>query len=147
LGIGAEYRRSLWRLQGYAGGELSLGYGYTHNSYKYGNAITDINQNPTTYNFGGNISGPGERVLKRSNVNTFYYGGSLFLGVDFFIAKNVSLGVEFDLKAQASYTGEIANITESWQHNEVFVKEKPAIPASSDFNIRPLGFVNLMFYF
>jgi hypothetical protein len=147
LGIGAEYRRSLWRLQGYVGGELFFGYGYVNNSYEYGNAITEMNQNPTTHNFGNNILGSGVRALKRENDKTFYYGGGLFLGVDFFIAKNVSVGVEFNLRAEASYTGEIADITESWQHNKVFIKEKLITPANSDFQIKPLGFLNLMFYF
>jgi hypothetical protein len=160
LGIGAEYRRSLWRLQGYIGGELFFGMGYGNHRFEYGNSITDFNQNPSTTNFVlqdqyGNtlrnmypsINGrPYLRILNTKGKN-FNYGGTVFTGVDYFFSKNVSLGLEFDLRANATYECESVGVVERWANNRLETREEAITPTGRSFQIMPIGYLNLMFYF
>lgn len=164
LGVGAEIRRSLWKLQGYAGAELFVGYGYAINKYEYGNAVTEANPTPSTTNFydpdfGIYSINPNfawittfvptnyYRLLNTKAINTINYGGSIFAGVDYFFNRNVSLGVEFDLQARAYYTGETKAVAETWKYNEVYTKEIVIRPTQSGFRFHPMGRLNLMFYF
>ena len=161
IGIGLEYRYNLWRIQGYAGGEVFLGTGIRNANFEYGNEITAANQTPSTANFNDNFvvahpSGPsanliydGYRVLKYNSRNTFTCGLGAFIGADFFICKNISIGPEFYLGAAYTAIGESNAITEKWNANtnSVFTGEQPIYPRSSSFGIAPKGYINLMFHF
>jgi hypothetical protein len=151
IGIGGEWRKSFWRASAYFGGELFVGYGYDNTSYVYGNDIGTANFYPSTTNFGGNISYNNvsiDRVLS-SKSNSVSYGATAFMGMDFFICKNISIGVEFDLSGRATHNGEQKRVHEEWKYEEVYTEEKRDIPTSDNFllNARPAGFLNLMFYF
>ncbi|MGI6291054.1 MAG: hypothetical protein ACOXZH_01285 [Bacteroidales bacterium] len=147
LGIGAEMRRTLWRVQGYAGAELFIAYNFHREFYTYGNAISKTNQKPTTSDFAGGTINPAVRVLEVRGGNTLTYGGGLFTGVDFFISKNVSLGGEFDLYLGGKYTSEEIGAGETWRADQVFVAERPLTPYRTGFNVNPAGFLNLHIYF
>ncbi len=149
LGIGAEMRKTLWRVQGYMGTELFAAYNYHREFYTYGNAISKTNQTPTTSDFlglGGTIN-PAVRVLEVRGGNTFTYGGGLFTGVDFFISKNVSIGGEFDVYIYGNYTSEEIGVGETWRVDQVLVGERPLTPYRTGFNVTPAGFLNLHVYF
>ena len=142
LGLGGECRRDFWRVQGYAGAEILLGYGRYVKNFEYGNPIADANTNPTRadgYN--------GEYYLLEKKYSQFAYGAGIFAGVDYFFNKNISLGFEFALQGLATFTPEQNATVESWKFDKVFTEEKPVKPKTSTFSITPQTFVNLHFYF
>jgi hypothetical protein len=91
LGIGYEYRRSLWRMQGYAGAEIFASYNFHKEYYTYGNKISATNQIPTSYDFWmDQIVNTPVRMLQVKGGNRINYGGAIFTGADLFISKNIS---------------------------------------------------------
>ncbi|MDR2083739.1 MAG: hypothetical protein LBP67_01935 [Bacteroidales bacterium] len=162
LGVGLEYRHNVWRLQGYCGGELFGGANIKKLHFEYGNAITAENKLPSTANFGNNFISQlpnqsptsnmvynGYRILDYDKLKTITLGVAAFVGVDFFICKNISIGPEFRLAASYNFVGESNAITEEWSSitNDVSVGEQPIYPKSSFFTLKPTGYLNLMFYF
>ncbi|MDR2834990.1 MAG: hypothetical protein LBV69_02135 [Bacteroidales bacterium] len=160
IGIGAEFRKSLWRLQGYIGAEVFCGYTRQKHSFEYGNPIADANRTPTTTWFNPEYDAIGainladnlfnadrSRILNTKNISTFTYGGGAFVGVDYFINRNISVGVEFEFQARASYMGEVKATTEEWRFEQVYTQEKLVKPATHNFNLQPITYLNLMFYF
>jgi hypothetical protein len=149
LGIGYEYRRSLWRVQGYVGGELFGGVTLNKDIFEYGNPMTDANQNPSsTYNSATvGISSGSYRPLESVKGNTMILGAAIFIGADFFICKNLSLGAEFDLEGRYRRTGEKSYKTETWFLNQAYTAEEKQIPVTSSFKLQPTGRFNLSIYF
>ena len=150
LGIGAELRRSLWRLQGYVGGEVFIGYGYTKDEFIYGNPIADGNTNPSvTTDFQWATFAPGGGRILKSKDSYLTYGASVFTGVDYFFCKNLSLGLEFSLQGIAFYFPEVVGITEKWEHDQVYTRKNPDMikPTRTSFGIQPITYLNLHFYF
>ncbi|MDR2891029.1 MAG: hypothetical protein LBV18_05435 [Alistipes sp.] len=143
LGVGIEFRRSLRRVQGYAGAELFIGTLSEKHSYEYGNAITQTNQNPTSY-----WGGYGERDLeeKMSGVRG---GLSIFTGVDYFISRNVSMGFEFGLTGYGTSIRPVSLTTEMWDTvTNAYKKETDETnPKQGRFDIAPTAGLNMMFYF
>jgi hypothetical protein len=144
LGLGIEFRRGIRRVQGYAGAELFIGRTHRKTSYEYGNQITEDNQHPTSI-YGGYNS----RLLEQSS-NAINGGLAIFAGVDYFIARNVSLGFEFGLTGSGTSSPISAtDITEEWDTaNNVYKKTtEKYFPKQSSFGITPSAGANLMFYF
>jgi opacity protein-like surface antigen len=143
LGFGAELRRTLRRVQGYAGAELFLATGSYKDTYEYGNAITTTNRNPTSA-----FSSPYRRTLSES-YKAFSGGMALFTGVDYFLSRNVSLGFEFSLSGYGSTTSVRKESYERWDtSNNVYQKvEEEISPKQNRFSIAPSAGANLMFYF
>lgn len=94
LGLGMEKRKGIYRIQGYAGGDLMLGISNGSEKYTYGNEITSTNPMPTTYDFGTNIMGM-SRVLQHNHGFGFSVGARAFVGVEYFLFPKLSLGGEF----------------------------------------------------
>lgn len=147
LGIGVEMRKTLWRVQGYAGAEVFGAYIFKKEFYNYGNPMSATNQNPTTSDFLGSTTNPPIRLLDTKGGNTIRYGGGLYLGADFFIAKNISMGAEFDLFAYGSYITEEVGVGETWKMETVYVGERKMTPVCTGFDITPTGFFNINIYF
>ena len=104
----AEYRFGSRRIQGYVGGGLI----YALSSYSmdlyYGNAMTTVNQNPTTYeDYSAYIPGfSSARYTKVSNAGldfNHHTGVVAFVGFEWFVAKKVSIGAEVNVSAIASW--------------------------------------------
>ena len=55
LGVGMEMRRGKTRLQGVYGADVLVWGGNTKESYKYGNALTQVNDDPATPTFNENL--------------------------------------------------------------------------------------------
>lgn len=101
--LGADYR-----IGGKHAVQAVLGAGliYTRQSiaakYSYGNAITEANQAPTTYDFGSNLSGhhsfiPNARQKEMAQAfNTFGLYGSV--GVEWFFVPKVCLGANVNIQ-------------------------------------------------
>jgi hypothetical protein len=146
LGLGAEYRRGLRRVQGYAGAEVILQCYSQNTQYEYGNAITSSNRTPSYVLGYQNYSG--ERDLRRSS-KSFSGGLTLFTGVDYFFSRNVSLGFEFSLSGLATRTKAQKHSFEVWdtELDEYRKTEEDSMPKQGDFSINPAAGANLMFYF
>jgi hypothetical protein len=141
LGLGIEFRRGIRRVQGYAGAELFIGRNHSKRTNEYGNKITQTNQNPS-----GTYGTPRELENYRG---TLRGGLAIFTGVDYFISRSVSIGLEFSLSGAGNTMLSQKYITEEWDTvNDVLKKTTDdTFPKQSGFNIAPSAGANLMFYF
>lgn len=102
VAIGYEWRRGGKRLQGFWGGQAILAHSNNKHFFGYGNAITEINQNPTSINWtsapslSDNIGG-NSRLLMQSDGRSWTYGVGGFVGVEYYIAPKISIGCEMSL--------------------------------------------------
>lgn len=141
LGLGVEFRRSMRRVQGYAGAEAFIGSGSAKAIYEYGNSLNTLR----------NYYGQGyfeTRPLERSQ-KTLSGGLAIFTGVDYFISRNVSLGFEFSLAGFGTSIKPSSRTYEEWDRVNDVRKEttKDMFPKQGEFRIAPLAGANLMFYF
>jgi hypothetical protein len=74
-------------------------------------------------------------------------GAAIFVGADFFICRNLSIGAEFDLEGRYNRIGELGFITETWFSQQVYTKEERNTPVTSSFKLQPTGRLNLSIYF
>jgi len=95
LRVGYEFRRGAGRLQGFYGGEVGIEYSFHKERYKYANPITEANQTPSTWDFGGNMPMPRTLKLKQGRVISPIVAG--FVGVEYFFAPKISIGGELNL--------------------------------------------------
>lgn len=152
--VGYEFRRGYKRLQAFYGAQVGFGFSKETEKYKYANAITDLNQAPSTYNFGNNIlsTNPTTRTLSK-NYGTYYYMGvGAFVGVEYFIAPKVSLGGEFTLNFYANIGKQRVETTEVWDANlgarqEVTKRSSGNSGSNLRFETSPYGSIFLAFYF
>lgn len=119
LALGYEMRRGKGRIQGYYGVDLIFRLQQSSNIYSYGNGYSDANVVPTSYNWGANINGT-ERVLTDGGNTTFGVGLRGFVGVEYFVAPKLSLGVEFGWGLALNSTFEA---TSSSEYYDVTTKE------------------------
>jgi len=147
LGIGYEFRRSLRRVQGYAGGELFLGFTQNKKTYEYGNLMTAANQTPTTAPSMLAGTAYGYRFLESVGGNTFTVGAAAIVGADFFISRNVSIGAEFVFEGRHNRTSERSMLTETWLLNEVYNAEILEKPVTTSFTVTPTARLSLCVYF
>lgn len=118
LSIGYEWRRGKGRVQGFYGCDLLLAYAGGKYTYEYGNPITTANQHPSTANFGRNVK-EGYRMIENKRGNTFGLGAGGFIGAEYFIAPNFSVGGEFGLYFIYNNTGQQEIKTEGYQDGAV----------------------------
>ncbi len=140
------------------GGELMLGYENMDLSYEYGNAITIDNQNPSTSNFGRNTSASvldGYRLLNQSVDGVLQLGLGGFVGVEYFIAPQISIGGEFSVsvynKSPLDKRG-IVSTTEGLADKSVVEYQYRSLSVGNKdsyfgFSAIPQGNLFLMFYF
>ena len=117
VAVGYEWRRGSKRLQGFWGGQAILAYSNSKHFFGYGNAITELNQNPTSTNAWANADilidennvilepfpninnnvGGNSRLLMQSDGRSWTYGVGDFVGVEYYIAPKISIGCEMSL--------------------------------------------------
>ena len=146
VSIGAEYRVGKRRVQGVFGGNYIIGGGDIVTEYIYGNKMTSLNQQPTTYS-GSTSSRP-----LINHVGNFYTGLSAFAGFEWFVAPKIALGAEVSLAAIYCYKQQRYNKSESFDStlNDVCVKTNITTPPSHNFSLGTdsiSGTINLNFYF
>lgn len=98
--LGAEYRKGERRVQGVFGAGLLFAFMNSKVKYDYGNAMTSVNQTPTTSVRSGSESliPSGYRVLTKYNKGSdFYVGVTGSVGVEWFVAPKISLGAAVNL--------------------------------------------------
>ena len=108
VAVGYEWRRGGKRLQGFWGGQAILAYSNSKHFFGYGNAITEVNQDPTQYDDNNNWTFPttqptldniggNSRLLMQSDGSSWTYGVGSFVGVEYYIAPKISIGCEMSL--------------------------------------------------
>ncbi len=169
LNVGYEMRRGKGRVQGFYGGEARLGYSKVSHLYDYGNAITENNQNPTTFAFMGTGNGvpfinptyvspnnanmlQGYRMLKSSGGTEFRMGVGAFAGVEYFFAPQISIGAEFTLALEYSIKGQDNITSEGYvgsgvQEFEYRARSNNDNAFYTGLRTTPGGFLFLMFHF
>lgn len=97
--LGAEYRKGKRRVQGVFGAGLLLAFQNSNTRYTYGNAVTDINQNPSTGigTYNPNIPAGYRPTKMYGNNMDFYLGVTGSAGFEWFVAPKISLGMEVNL--------------------------------------------------
>lgn len=129
-----EYRVGKRRVQGVFSAGLMYAFSYNRTKYTYGNAITEINQNPSAevpdYEVTPVPDGfSSMRYLSKfSNSPSNYAGLILSAGIEWFVAPKVSIGGEVNISALYNwtkaiyYTGEgfntLSNAVETWTELE-----------------------------
>lgn len=130
-----EYRVGKRRVQGVFSAGLMYAFSYDRTKYTYGNAITEINQNPATAFPLLSAVDPvpdgfsSMRYLSKfSDSPSNYAGLILSAGIEWFVAPKVSIGGEVNISALYNwtkatyYTGEgfntLSNAVETWTELE-----------------------------
>jgi hypothetical protein len=111
--VGYEFRRGRGRVQGFYGGEVGLGYGGGKTTYDYGNPMTELNQAPSTTDFGANVTA-GNRVTETIRGTELRASVGGFVGVEYFFAPQMSVGGEFNLAFVYRTLGQDENTSESF---------------------------------
>ena len=146
LGVGYEFRRTLRRVQGYAGGEVIVGFSRLNEKFEYGNQMTSVNQTPTTA-WSGWGYGNGYRPLESVGGNAWTIGAAAIVGADFFISRNISVGAEFAFEGRYKTTGELSYLTETWMMDKAQKHEELSSPVTTSFYVTPRGSLSLCVYF
>ncbi len=160
---GVDYRIGKRAVQGVFGGGVLYGLEIMKTRYAYGNAITEINQNPTTSTLGGfwgdytgnrepaGIQNP--RVLQGYNNDpTHFFGLYGSAGVEWFVAPKVALGLNVNLNLLYYISSQQYIEVEGWNASIEEVEQYTELIAPGDsgfeFSIRNIG-ANLYaaFYF
>jgi hypothetical protein len=151
IGGGIEKRKGKGRVQGIYGAEALIGFGGGKTTYAYGNAFSSTNNTPTRTDFGGNEEAPNTWVTESKNGSTFSIGLRGFVGVEYFFASKMSIGIEYGWGLGLSSTGEGSKTTERWDAGNNAVKSETFKTAkSSNFGIdtdNNVAAINLSFYF
>lgn len=101
---GYEYRRGYGRLQGYVGGEFGLFFTTRKYEYEWGNAMTMENPRPSSAPAWAPF--PESRTMWLKEGSTFGLQLGAFVGVEFFIARKISMGGELALNLKFSSSGQ-----------------------------------------
>lgn len=109
ISFGGERRIGKGKVQGVFGGGIMYAFSYYDSRYSYGNAITSINQNPSTGNPSTGLNLPPTPVVPGinylrpthifSDVPTHQFGLVGYAGVEWFVAPKISVGARINLSA------------------------------------------------
>ena len=122
IALGAHYHLGKnHRVQGVFGAGVLYAFGQNKDSYKYGNQIGELNQNPTiatgmgvTYNTAlvGYI--PFARTLNSTAAAMHRVGAYGTVGVEIFLAPKISLGANINVYLFYDFTPAVENLYEGW---------------------------------
>lgn len=150
LGLEYEKRRGKGRLQGFYGGGVIFGLGNSQESYQYGNAFSEVYPNPTDFNYGTNLFANGDRVLDVKDGRVFGAGLNGFIGVEYFIMPNISLGGELGWRLLYNKSGQSKYTYETWNGTaaeEKLMLTSPGDRAFNTFTSNPSAGIFIMFHF
>ena len=164
LAAGIEFRKGKNRIQGYLGADLVLGLEKQRYQFSYGNALSEVNQQPsrTAYNNtpGGFPNAPDianvpywqQTYATESYLCTVIAGVAGRVGVEYFIAPKLSLGGEVSLLVGKTFQRQSYTKAEGVNKTTAQVETHTELitPASSQFHIGTEdmgGKLFMMFYF
>ncbi len=138
--VGVDYRVGKRAVQGVFGGGLMYGLSVDKTRYAYGNAITELNQIPTsgvttTYNWsdkGLPYARPLETCAKDP---THFFGLYGTVGVEWFVAPKVALGMNVNLNLVYTLGSQEIIVAEGWDVNteEVRTHIETVSPGNTGF--------------
>ena len=149
IGAGIEKRRGKGRLRGFFAGEINLMFGADKTMYTYGNNYSELNQDPTVYNFGANDLGV-DRLVENNDGTYFGVGLGAYLGVEYFIMPNICLGSEVGWQINYTENTQETSIIETWNGNEAEEITILNSPGNANFNYgfnNPTASLYIMFHF
>ncbi len=106
LMLGAEYRKGKRRVQGVFGMGLLFGLQQHKTSYTYGNAITSLNQSPSTSSALVGVWNNSYRIDKKKSASDVFLGVMGSAGIEWFVAPKISLGAEVSLSLYYIFGGQ-----------------------------------------
>ena len=148
LMAGAEYRIGKKKIQGVFGGGLLIGVEEKLQKYQYGNAVTEINQTPTSY-----FTTAAYRPLKNYSQTPDVFAGLVgTIGVEYFISPKIALGTEVSLCMGYSFKQQTYELSEGYNQSTKNVEERVNLisPSTSSFSMETKnlgGSLYLSFYF
>ena len=162
IGGGYEMRKGEGRIQAIYGADLAIMFGGGNASYEYGNAYGEVNQAPTSSDWGytpdgvptgdpGTAGPMGDRTVSSKGGSMFGVGARPFVGIEFFFAPKISLGAEFGWNIMYMTQGDGQMTTEHYNPSVDEVRRRTVPTAGQNtfatgidnFN----GAIFLMFYF
>lgn len=156
VSFGGERRIGKGKVQGVFGGGIMYAFSYYDSRYSYGNAITSINQHPST-NHGNSLTGvPGFNYLRPthtfSSAPTHQFGLVGYAGVEWFVAPKISVGARINLSATYFWAQGIYGDYEGYNYLTGQVEEWTELSSPSYhgfiFNRDNLGMdISFNFYF
>ncbi len=140
LSVGLEYRIGRGRIQGVFSGSALYIYSITSHSYQYGNAMTELNQNPSSAGLDISTHPSVSYFSSLRTLNTrggATHAGGLVgsAGIEYFVANGVSLGAEVNLVAAYAYKTQSYGDYEGYNVNtkEIETYTNIETPASGSF--------------
>ncbi len=119
--------------------------------YSYGNSFSEINQNPTFFDFNTNSETSGtRRIIKEDGIKGIGYGAELFLGVEYFFMPNICLGSELTWGTSFDRSSQITHEDEYWNGSSVQNQKVLDGPGNTSLNLgmtNPSISLYLMFHF
>lgn len=109
---GMEYRLGKSRVQGLFGAGILFGYSTSKITNKYGNAMTELNQNPSNA-----LNQGAERLLQTKNCSIFTYGAYASVGAEWFVAPKIAIGATVDLYVYGNSCNNGYRRTEKYDNN------------------------------
>lgn len=148
--LGAEYHRGSRRVQGIFGGGLLVGFNKSVTNYTYANALTNINQSPSSA--WNTMSNNGYRTLKKRTASNIFFGIYGSVGVEWFVAPKIALGAEVDLSLYYVRGGQEYAFSEGYNKllNKVDTRYDIESPGDSAFRLGTEnlgGSLYMSFYF
>lgn len=133
--LGAEYRKGNNRVQGVFGMGVLFGVLSEKTTYKYANAVTSLNQNPTSAWYSDWTKSP-YRPLEEKTDKGVFYGITGSAGIEWFVAPKVSLGAEVNLSLYGINEGQLYTISEGYNVASQKVEERTDLTSPGDRNFR-----------
>ena len=140
--LGVEYRLGQRAVQGVFGGGLSYACGTASNAYAYGNAISQLNQNPSQsveMPAPEQVTGylPNARILSTNATDLIHMAGIYgSVGVEWFVAPAIALGANVNLGIYYEINPMQASVYEGWNTitEKVDTHTELVAPASHGFH-------------
>ena len=151
LMLGAEYRKGSKRIQGVFGMGILFGFYNQNISYEFANAVTPLNDHPTSASWVKNCKN-GYRIVNEKTEGNLFYGITGSAGVEWFVAPKVSLGAEVNLSLYHINGGQLYTQSEGYNNvTQQFVERTDLTSPGNDklrFGTESLGgSLYMAFYF
>ncbi len=132
LMVGAEYHKGKRRVQGIFGFGLLAGFNQQKSVYTYGNAITSVNQNPTS----STTMIGGYRPLSTKSNSNFFIGVAGSVGIEWFVAPKIALGADVNLSLYYVFGGQQYTVSEGFNATLNRVEERTNITSPGNDTFR-----------
>lgn len=118
------------RLRSFVGGDLGYHHSVTSREFEYGNEMSELNPNPTTY------FGPGdERTLEDFSGAENILSAGVFTGAEYYILPKMCVGTEVGVTYRANFSKQGYEVQETMVESQYVEEEIAASPSSTDWNL------------